>query len=402
MRVWKITDKASGMSLEVNEQEIAYLTGGIFAGLGAIALLYWILAPFVLAIFAPFFTLFVLDDFVNLFIAKNILFFLLLGIVIVALKLLRKTSCQFFVRLLFDAYILVAVLYIALFILGMANPAYAFIATLGKYLSVDFFDTLSEWMQAKGLIAAVKDGWFYSVFDNVGHWIFDATMWCKNTFQQVDTSGFQQANILLCLKAMGIYAGLFLLVFLGMIVIGALGIVALALVMGLPYLLAFGMIVLLNKLIFRFHTRSIYASRKTPETIAAFDQQKAEFDARVGAKPSMPLTFSTSKEMAAAGNGYAQMRLAQCYLHGEGTLQNDDEAFCWYEKAAFQGITKAQMMTSLFYFNGFGTKKNKMLAKAWLDTALLDTAFVEKLKDNQDTLHKLLRVRKKTKLQDLL
>jgi TPR repeat protein len=96
------------------------------------------------------------------------------------------------------------------------------------------------------------------------------------------------------------------------------------------------------------------------------------------------------------------MLLAQCYLHGEGVKEDDRQAFLWYEKAAYHGVTKAQMMTSLFYFNGFGTRKNKLKAKAWLDTAMQDEAFVENVRGKKDTMQKLLRVRKKTRFTDCL
>ena len=69
-------DRDSGMGYYVDDKDIAEVSGHIFMGLGALALLYLILVPIVLAVFAPFITLFVLDDFVNVFVAKNTLFFL--------------------------------------------------------------------------------------------------------------------------------------------------------------------------------------------------------------------------------------------------------------------------------------------------------------------------------------
>lgn len=403
MGKWKVTDLDSGLSLEVTDQEIANLSGGIFMGLGAVAVLCWIIVPFVLALFAPFITLFVLDDFVNGFIAKNALFFLILGIAILALKLFGKTGHRKIVRLVFDAYILAAVLYVTLYVLGLASPVYALIATLGEYLSTDFFDALYEWMQMKGLLAAVEGSWFHNLFDSIGRWLLDAAMWCRTAYQNVDTTCFQQMDILLSLKAIGIYVGLFLLVFVGMIVFGLLGIVTLVLTMTLPYLIAFGIVVLINKLISRVHTAPIRASRKTAETKAVFEQQKAEFEARAGSKfPSQQRTFEAAAELAPTDNAYAQMLLAQCYLHGEGVKEDDRQAFLWYEKAAYHGVTKAQMMTSLFYFNGFGTRKNKLKAKAWLDTAMQDEAFVENVRGKKDTMQKLLRVRKKTRFTDCL
>lgn len=403
MGAWKVEDLESGLSLEVTDQEIANPTGGMFMGLGAVAVLCWIIAPFVLALFAPFITLFVLDDFVNIFVAKNTLFFLALGAVILALKLLPKTGHRGIVRFVFDAYIVVAVLYCTLYLLNMAGPVYALIAAIGKFASVEIIDLLRELLEMEGMLSAVESGWFYGALEGIGTWLMGAAEWCRSAWQNVDTTCFQQMDILLSLKAVGQYVGLFLLVLVGMVFCGLLAIVALVLTVTLPYLIAFGILVLINKLIFRVHTARIRACRKTPERKAAFEQQKAEFEARAGSKfPSQQRTFEVATELAAADNGYAQMLLAQCYLHGEGTMENDKEAFRWYRSAAAYGITKAQMMTALFYFNGFGTRKNKALAKAWLDTALLDEAFVENVRGKKGTMQKLLRVRKKTKLIDCL
>jgi TPR repeat protein len=74
----------------------------------------------------------------------------------------------------------------------------------------------------------------------------------------------------------------------------------------------------------------------TPEQQAA--QTKAEQASRAAGKQST-LKFYQSK--AAAGDGFAQMRLGEIYLHGEGVETNTDLARKWLSAALTNGYPQA-------------------------------------------------------------
>ena len=61
---------------------------------------------------------------------------------------------------------------------------------------------------------------------------------------------------------------------------------------------------------------------------------------------------------AHSGNSDDQLRLAKCYVSGNGITQDDKMALGWLKKAADQGIIEAQLIAGEWTINGKGTEKD--------------------------------------------
>lgn len=67
-----------------------------------------------------------------------------------------------------------------------------------------------------------------------------------------------------------------------------------------------------------------------------------------------------------------QNNIADLLLRGEGVVQNDSEAFRWFEKAAVQGHTGARIKLGYMHAAGRGTQRNPQAAYQWIIAATLD------------------------------
>ena len=65
----------------------------------------------------------------------------------------------------------------------------------------------------------------------------------------------------------------------------------------------------------------------------------------------------------------AQYRLAQCYLEGSGTDQDEAAAFKWFEKAAKKPFRPAQYNLGRLYASGRGTVRDFIKAYGWMYVA---------------------------------
>ena len=72
---------------------------------------------------------------------------------------------------------------------------------------------------------------------------------------------------------------------------------------------------------------------------------------------------------AEAGDPKAQFRYAQCFMYGEGTAQNPQQALHWFEKAALKGHRNAATAVGLCYATGVGTKQDYRKARRFLQYA---------------------------------
>lgn len=61
--------------------------------------------------------------------------------------------------------------------------------------------------------------------------------------------------------------------------------------------------------------------------------------------------------------------LAQCYYHGRGVSENNDEAFEYFKRAAEKGEELAMDYLADCYYHGFGTNEDKAKAKEWYEKA---------------------------------
>lgn len=75
------------------------------------------------------------------------------------------------------------------------------------------------------------------------------------------------------------------------------------------------------------------------------------------------------RKSAEQGNDKAQLNLAECCLKGEGISKCPDEAVGWLLKSAEQGNKDAQFKLALCYINGEGTETDINEAKKWLKKA---------------------------------
>lgn len=68
--------------------------------------------------------------------------------------------------------------------------------------------------------------------------------------------------------------------------------------------------------------------------------------------------FFYFEKCAKCGYGLAQIRVADCYLLGEGVDNNVEEAFKYYLEASQQNYLEADIQISKMYEHGIGVKKN--------------------------------------------
>ena len=75
------------------------------------------------------------------------------------------------------------------------------------------------------------------------------------------------------------------------------------------------------------------------------------------------------KKAAEDGDPSAQFKLAQMYYYAEGTEQDSEQAFYWYNKAAEQDFAPAKYELSVLYYNGEGTEQVSEQAFYWCKQA---------------------------------
>lgn len=76
--------------------------------------------------------------------------------------------------------------------------------------------------------------------------------------------------------------------------------------------------------------------------------------------------FEKKSAKAAEGNLKAQYDVGNMYLKGQGTAQDAQQAYKWFEKAATKGYSRAQYKLGYLYHRGEGVKKNNGNAFKWV------------------------------------
>lgn len=402
-------NRDTGLSYYMDDKEIAEGAGIMFLGLGALTVFYLILFIIALAIISPFITLFVLDDIVDTFIVNNALFFTCLGVVITTLKLLPRFTSVRLVRVLFDTYIIVAALYLVLYVLHFDIPVYSFFKIIDNHLPESADRALLDVIGIDKLSATLEGNWFYEIISGCAEKFLEYVKWSVQNVMGIDNTCFQapaaEMDIFAVIKTLVLYLAIGGFGILSVLLLGVLMVVVFLIAVALPYVLALAAVVVCNKLIYRFHTAKIQNKKTKPINKELFAEISEEFDFLLRGTSgfaSQKRTFELSQKFANEGNPYAQLLLAQCYLHGDGTLSSEEKAFYWYEKAAYQGVTKAQIMVAFSYFDGIGVKKNRRFAKAWLNVAFQNKEYIYRQKDKQDFMKKVAYIHKKTRLLDCL
>lgn len=89
-----------------------------------------------------------------------------------------------------------------------------------------------------------------------------------------------------------------------------------------------------------------------------------------GNPPSTTQNLQWYIDQANTGNAQAQNNLGVMYRRGiNGTQVNTKESLKWFERAASQGSTNAMLNLGSIYKNGEGTQQNLQLAYAWYNLA---------------------------------
>lgn len=401
-------DADTGVGYYVDDKEVAEVGGMVALGLGALTIYHFVFMIIGLALISPFITLFVLDDFVDTFIANNALLFACIGVVIAVLKLLPKFTGAKLIRGIFDAYIVVAALYFVLYVLHFDILVYSFFKILDNYLPDSVDSAVLNAIGIEKMSALLEGNWFYEFLSDCAEKFLDYVKWSAQNVMNIDKSCFQvpaaELNILAALKTLIVYLAVGGFSILSVLFFGILMFAAFLLSVALPYALALTVMVVCNKLIFKLHTGKVQREKIKPIDKAMYDEIVEEFNFLIeGTSGSTPKrTFDLSQKLANEGNPHAQLSLAQCYFHGKGTPANDEKAIYWYEKAAYQGVTKAQIMVAFFYFDGIGVKRDWRLAKAWLNVALQNKGYFERQMDKKGFANQLKTLRKKTRFVDSL
>lgn len=208
-------------------------------------------------IIAPFLIMLHLDSFVDTVIKNNILFFSLFGVLLIVVKLFtKKLSKNFFIRLFFAFYIIIAVLYISLYILHLDSFVYSIArALMESPISKDgdtaemirpFFKDVN--------MSERTEGWLYPTIITIKQKFSDFVYWAFKEVGEIDKSSFKtplsQINIIKALKSIGL-----LIVIGGFAVVSAvigwlLLFVLVIFLLALPYILAFLVLALVNNGIF--------------------------------------------------------------------------------------------------------------------------------------------------------
>jgi len=94
--------------------------------------------------------------------------------------------------------------------------------------------------------------------------------------------------------------------------------------------------------------------------------------------------FRSTQKRAQAGEAQAQLDLAQMYMYGKGTKQNEVEARKWCEKAANQGLPVAQRIYGTMLRDAYGAEIRQIpKAREWLAKAAAQGDAVAKMELDQ-------------------
>lgn len=86
--------------------------------------------------------------------------------------------------------------------------------------------------------------------------------------------------------------------------------------------------------------------------------------------PRTSVEITEYEQRAAAGDGEAMRKLAQCYEQGTGGVSRDlKEAWKWYGLAAQEGDLEAEYNIGRLYRDGIGTKQNFVESAYWFRKA---------------------------------
>ncbi|WHH59654.1 hypothetical protein [Petroclostridium sp. X23] len=190
----------------------------------------------------PFIVVAGLDKFLISFISVNRDFIIGTAIVLILIKFLTvRLSSALIVRFLFALMVIIPVLYVLLYKFHMADIT----VSIGKR-----FELTEDFLKA----ATVQSTWIESSLQNISDALSKVFFGLTNAAKSIDYSAFSSslstiniASILICIGKTILYWGLLIVYAL---LIFVFGLIAFVIIIGFPYFIAFGVLVLVNNLIY--------------------------------------------------------------------------------------------------------------------------------------------------------
>ena len=396
-------NRDSGVGYYVSDEDIR-ATAPFLGIAGGIVLAYMLIVFLIMAIItAPFATIFILEYLAGTFFRNNLLFFALIGALLTAVRLfIGPLSRNFLIRLLFAGFLAIASLCVFIEFLHMDIGVYT-IWGLVSHFTPDT-ESLALIISPEKLSSEIGNSWFYKLILDWIQKITELSTWGLQKTMEIDHSSYTfdiaKVEIFAVLKTLVQDVAIGGITMIGVMFLGFTLLLTLLLSVALPYLCAFAVILLANKMIYLFRTRVARKKRKI-DTSLQHDQtfQLALQKAESQLPPSMVEANKLFRQAANDGNPYAQFIYAQRLHFGDGALVNEKEAFYWCQKAALLGLDEAKYMLAQLYFNGSGTRRNLPLARAWLLSALRkDSMFSRRLQNNDTSKQTIAFILKKTRL----
>lgn len=233
------------------ETRMGYITDPLTAedgefiakGIGFFMAMYMAAALLTAIIVLPFFIASGLDKFLLSFFLVNKNFILGMAIALILIKFFTvRLSATLIIRFLFALMIVIPVLYILLYKFHMADIT----ISVGKR-----FDA-TKIMLKNTTVQAV---WIESLLQNISDTLSKAFFYLVNAAKSIDYSAFSSSlstinivSVLLCIGKTLLWWGLLILFSLLIFVVG---LIILVIAIGLPYFIAFGVLILANNLIYR-------------------------------------------------------------------------------------------------------------------------------------------------------
>ena len=233
---------------------MGYLADGVLGFLRIYLFSLFVAIYVVTIVFAPVYTVPFLKPFVETIVFNNWLFFLILVIILVALKLFKyKTAKNFIVSFLYNLLIIVTVLYVSLYVFHFDTTIYSIIRVIKNHIGT-LDGTMIEVFNKTDYIKATDGNWLYSLQNNLVDKLLEFVKWSFGNVAQIDKSCFHaeasSINILqiiwTCLKFVGI--GGFAVI--GTILFGLFVLICGVVPAAIPWIVALFIVWITNKLIF--------------------------------------------------------------------------------------------------------------------------------------------------------
>lgn len=217
--------------------------GGVLAiGIVAYMAMYMVAALITAVIILPFFIACGLDKFLISFFSVNKNFIIGIAIALILIKFLTfRLSATLIVRFLFALLVVIPILYILLYKFHMADIT----ISIGKK-----FELTNSLLKN----TTVQSVWFESLLQNILVVPSKVLFYLLNEIKSIDYSAFSSSlstiNIVSVLVCIGKTLFWWVLFILFGLLISVVGLILAVIIVGFPYFVAFGVLILVNNLIY--------------------------------------------------------------------------------------------------------------------------------------------------------